>query len=84
MAHRVSAGGPSIPPLEVTGKPGGSDLMGLEWTARTSLISEKVREVKAEAGLYLLTDAESHELRVHRPISKCCQTLARSQPEKVG
>jgi hypothetical protein len=57
-----SAGGPSIAPLEVIGKPGASDWMGLKWTARASLTSDKVRQVEAGPGLYLLTDAESHDI----------------------
>jgi len=56
------AGFPSIEPLEVTGKPGDSDWMGLEWTARQPLVAETVREIPAGAGLYLLADAGVQEI----------------------
>jgi hypothetical protein len=56
------AGWPSIEPLEVTGKPGDGDWMGLEWTAREPLTAENIRKVAAGAGLYLLADAGSQEI----------------------
>jgi hypothetical protein len=56
------AGWPSIEPLEVIGKPGDSDWMGLEWTDRKPLAAENVREIPAGAGLYLLADAGSQEI----------------------
>jgi hypothetical protein len=56
------AGFPGIEPLEVTGKPGDSNWMGLEWTDREPLAAENIRAVAAGAGLYLLTDAGSHEI----------------------
>ena len=56
------AGWPAIGPLEVVGKPGDSDWMGLEWTALKPLAAETAREVPAGAGLYVLADAGSHEI----------------------
>ena len=56
------AGWPGIEPLEVTGRPGDSDWMGLEWTAWEPLAEKNARAVSAGAGLYLLADAGSHEI----------------------
>jgi hypothetical protein len=56
------AGWPGIGPLEVVGKPGDSDWMGLEWTALKPLAADDTREVPAGAGLYVLADALSHEI----------------------
>jgi len=56
------AGWPGIEPLEVVGKPGDSDWMGLEWTGREPLALENIRKVPAGAGLYLLADAGSDEI----------------------
>ena len=56
------AGWPSIEPLEVVGKPGESNWMGLVWTAGEPLAAENVRAVSAGAGLYLLKDAGSQEI----------------------
>lgn len=56
------AGWRGIAPLEVTGKPGDCDWMGLEWTDREPVAAENAREVLAGAGLYLLADAGSHEI----------------------
>ena len=56
------AGWPSIEPLEITGKPGDRDWMGLEWTAPEQLALENTQEVEAGAGLYLLADAGSQEI----------------------
>jgi hypothetical protein len=54
------AGWPSVEPLEIAGKPGDSDWMGLEWTAWVPLTAENTRGVAAGAGLYLIRDAGSH------------------------
>jgi hypothetical protein len=56
------AGWPGIEPLEVIGKPGDKDWMGLEWTDREPLAPENTQEVAAGAGLYLLADAGSQEV----------------------
>jgi hypothetical protein len=56
------AGWPSIAPLKTAGKPGDSDWMELEWTAREPLAAENTRKVPAGAGLYLLADAGSQEI----------------------
>jgi hypothetical protein len=56
------AGWPSIKPLEITGKPGDSDWMGIEWVDWIPLDAENAREVPTGAGLYLLADAGSHEI----------------------
>jgi len=53
---------PSIAPLKTAGKPGDSDWMELEWTAREPLAAENTRKVPAGAGLYLLADAGSQEI----------------------
>ena len=56
------AGWPGIAPLEVVGKPGDHDWMGLEWTDREPLAPETTQKVAAGAGLYLLADAETQEI----------------------
>jgi len=56
------AGFPSMEPLEVSGKPGESTWMGLEWSAWEVLVPENAREVPAFAGVYLIADAGSHEI----------------------
>jgi hypothetical protein len=56
------SGWPGIEPLEVIGKPGDSDWMGLEWTDREPLAAENARAVPTGAGLYLLADAGSQEI----------------------
>ena len=56
------AGWPSIEPLEVVGRPGDRDWMGLEWTDREPLTADNAQGVPAGAGLYLLNDAGSHEI----------------------
>ena len=56
------AGFPSMESLEVSGKPGESTWMGLEWTAWETLVPENAREVAAFAGVYLIADAGSHEI----------------------
>ncbi len=56
------AGFPGIDPLEAIGRPGDSTWMGLEWTAPEPLTEENVQKIPAGAGLYLLTDAASHEI----------------------
>ncbi|MFA6331454.1 MAG: hypothetical protein WCX22_00740 [Methanoregula sp.] len=56
------AGWPGITPLDVTGKPGDSDWMGLEWTDNLALSAENIAGVAPGAGLYLLSDAVSREI----------------------
>jgi len=56
------AGWPGLEPLEVVGKPGDRDWMGLEWTDLVPLASENIRKVAPGAGLYLLADAGSQEI----------------------
>jgi hypothetical protein len=56
------AGFPGIEPLELIGKPGDSDWMGLEWTDREPLAAENITGIPAGAGLYLLADAGSQEI----------------------
>jgi len=56
------AGFASFPPLAAMGKPGEADWMGLEWTPAVPLNEENIRAVSPGAGLYLLTDAASHEV----------------------
>ena len=56
------AGFPGIGPLEVIGKPGDSDWMGLEWTDKKPLAAEYLQEIPAGAGLYLLADAGLQEI----------------------
>jgi len=56
------AGWPGIEPLEVVGKPGDNNWMGLEWTGREPLVLENIRKVPAGAGLFLLADAGSDEI----------------------
>ena len=61
--HRDNpAGWPGTEPLEVVGKPGDRDWMGLEWTDWQPLDEEMAKEVAAGAGLYLLADAGSHDI----------------------
>lgn len=56
------AGWPCIAPLEASGNPGDREWMDLEWADWLPLIPEKIRDVSATAGLYLLADSGSHEI----------------------
>jgi hypothetical protein len=56
------AGWPSLTPLEIEGRPGDSDWMGLEWAASVPLDAEHIAGVRPGAGLYLLMDAGSREI----------------------
>jgi hypothetical protein len=56
------AGFPGIGPLEIIGKPGDRDWMGLEWTGPEPLAPENTAGVPPGAGLYLLSDAGLQEI----------------------
>jgi hypothetical protein len=56
------AGLPSVTPLEIHGRPGDGDWMGLEWTVAQPLNREKIQGVASGAGLYLLSDAGPGEI----------------------
>ena len=56
------AGGPSISPLKVIGRPGDPDWMGLHWAERKTLSSDTIAHVAPGPGLYLLFDTNSGEI----------------------
>jgi len=56
------AGRPGLPPLCPSGTPGDRDWMGLSWSAPALLAEEKIMNVPASQGLYLLSDAGSGEV----------------------
>ena len=56
------AGGPSHPPLTPTGKPEDPEWMGLTWSGFERLVPEKIRDVPAGPGLYILRESGSQEI----------------------
>jgi hypothetical protein len=69
------AGGPSFPPLHPAGKPGDPDWMGLSWSDVDLLVPEKIREVPADPGLYLLSDPDSQEIVYIGQSGNCAKRL---------
>ncbi|MCX6683520.1 MAG: hypothetical protein NTZ37_02140 [Methanoregula sp.] len=69
------AGGPSIPPLPVTGTPGERDWMGLPWSGIRPLDGETIRTVPPGAGLYLLFERDSRDLVSIGQSADCAKRL---------
>ncbi|MGD1004641.1 MAG: hypothetical protein ABR887_04400 [Methanoregulaceae archaeon] len=69
------AGGPSIPPLSVTGKPGDPNWMGFTWSGRKSLNIENTGSVPTRAGLYFLVDGDSQEIVYIGQSTNCSNRL---------
>jgi hypothetical protein len=69
------AGGPSMPPLPVTGTPGDRDWMGLAWSGRRPLDGETIGKVPPGAGLYLLFERGSRDLVYIGQSADCAQRL---------
>ena len=69
------AGGPSHPPLPVTGAPGEPEWMGLPWSSPEVLVPEKTENVPAGPGLYLLIDCGSGEIVTIGQSGDCSRRL---------
>ena len=74
--HRDNpAGGPSVPPLPVTGTSGERDWMGLAWSGRRPLDGESVSTVPPGAGLYLLFERDTRDRVYIGQSADCAQRL---------
>ncbi len=69
------AGGTSMPPLPVGGKPGERDWMGCEWSQRRPLDGETIGIVPHGAGLYLLFERDTGDLVYIGQSPDCAQRL---------
>jgi hypothetical protein len=69
------AGMPSYPPLDVLGKPGDEDWMGLEWSTKKSLSEENLRDVAPGAGVYCISDAGTGEVLYIGQSADCAKSL---------
>jgi len=69
------AGGPSLPPLAVSGKPGDAGWMGLSWSRREPLVPEKIRTAPPGPGLFLLVDDGSQEILYIGQSGHCADRL---------
>jgi hypothetical protein len=69
------AGGPSVPPLPVTGKPGDLDWMGLAWNGRKPLDGRTIGTIPPSAGLYVLFEGEREDLLYIGQSNNCAKRL---------
>jgi hypothetical protein len=69
------AGGPSVPPLPVTGTPGDREWMGLAWSGKKSLDGESIGDVPSSAGLYLLFERDTGEVVYIGQSADCAKRL---------
>jgi hypothetical protein len=75
------AGGPSVPPLPINGKPGDQIWMGLSWNGRKPLDGRTIGTIPPNAGLYVLFEGEKEDL-VYIGQSKNCANRLRSHAMK--
>jgi len=69
------AGGLSVPPLPVTGKPGDREWMGLAWSWKKPLDGENIGNVPSAAGLYLLFERDTGDLIYIGQSADCSKRL---------
>lgn len=61
-AQPNTAGGPSLPPLQLIDSPFDNNWMGLQWNPYNSLEIANVRKITMSPGVYKIFDLEAHEL----------------------
>jgi hypothetical protein len=69
------AGGPSLPPLPVTGTPGERDWMGLAWSGIRPLDGETIETIPPGAGLYFLFERDTRDLVYIGQSADCAKRL---------